>query len=119
MTAFSVEFYEAKDGRQPVRDFLLQLEPKMRAKVMTYVELLRDNGNNLREPYSKHIQDGIFELRTRQGSNITRVMYFFYIDRKIILTNGFTKKSQKLPRTELERALKYRDDYTARMGEGQ
>ena len=47
----------------------------------------------LREPYSKHLDDGIFELRCKFGSDITRVLYFFYYEGKIILTNGFVKKN--------------------------
>ena len=37
----------------------------------------------LREPYSKHLTEGIFELRAKVGSDETRVLYFFYLDRRI------------------------------------
>ena len=57
------------------------------------IELLQEKGNQLREPYSKHLDDGIFELRCKVGSNITRVLYFFYYKGQIILTNGFVKKT--------------------------
>ena len=73
---FTVEFYEMEDGRQPAREFLLSLDKKMRAKLLHRIVLLRDNGTALREPYSKPIGDGIFELRTVFSSNITRVLYF-------------------------------------------
>ena len=43
------------------------------------IELLQEKGNQLREPYSKHLDDGIFELRCKVGSNITRVLYFFLL----------------------------------------
>lgn len=59
------------------------------------IELLQEKGNQLREPYSKHLDDGIFELRCKVGSNITRVLYFFYYKGQIILTNGFVKKKLK------------------------
>ena len=65
----------------------------------------------LREPYSKHIEDGIFELRAKIGTDISRVMYFFYSGKKIIITNGFIKKSQKTPRKEIMKAKAYREDY--------
>ena len=45
-------------------------------------------------PSVEYLDDGIFELRCKQGSNITRVLYFFYIGKKIIATNGFVKKTQ-------------------------
>ena len=71
------------------------MDKKLRAKLADTIMILQDNGYELREPYSKHISEGIFELRAKQGSDITRVMYFFYVDRHIILTNGFIKKNAK------------------------
>ena len=64
------------------------------------IELLAKNGSELREPYSKHLGDGIFELRAKVSSDITRVLYFFVIGKKIVLTNGFIKKTQKTPKTK-------------------
>ena len=78
------------------------------------ISFLQDNGYELREPYSKHLSEGIFELRAKVGSDITRVLYFFYVERHIILTNGFIKKTQKTPPKEIERAKKYRADYLRR-----
>jgi phage-related protein len=78
------------------------------------ISLLQNNGYELREPYSKHLSQGIFELRAKVGSDITRVMYFFYVDQHIILTNGFIKKTQKTPPKEIEKAKKYRADYLSR-----
>lgn len=78
------------------------------------IQLLQDNGYRLREPYSKALENGIFELRIKQGNNISRIMYFFYVDQHIILTNGFIKKTQKTPRSEIEKAKKYRADYLDR-----
>ncbi len=72
------------------------------------------NGTLLREPYSKPLENGISELRTKQGFDITRVWYFFIIGKKAALTNGFIKKSQKPPKAEKERAKKYKADYERR-----
>ena len=47
-------------------------------------------------------------------TDITRVLYFFYVDRHIILTNGFIKKTKKTPLKEIERAKQYRSDYLRR-----
>ena len=78
MTKFEVIFYEKENGDCPVEDFLLSLDMKMKAKMVGLLELLEEYGNQLREPYSKHLDDGIFEIRCKVGSNITRVLYFFY-----------------------------------------
>lgn len=95
MQRFEVEYFEKEDGTYPAEEFILSQDVKMRAKLFRLLELLEEKGNTLREPYSKSLDDGIFEIRAKQGSNITRVLYFFYIGNKIILTNGFIKKSQK------------------------
>ena len=116
MSAFEVNFYYKADGSCPVRDFLDTLDDKMLAKLLGTISLLEANGTQLREPYSKSLGDGIFELRAKQSSNITRILYFFVvghqmIGRRIILTNGFVKKTQKTPPEEIALAQKYRADY--------
>ena len=50
----------------------------MKAKMFHLVDMLENYGNELREPYSKYLGDGIFELRCKLGTDITRVLYFFY-----------------------------------------
>ena len=114
MPRFEVDFYEKENGEQPAKEFMLSLDKKLRAKLADTIMILQDNGYELREPYSKHISEGIFELRAKQGSDTTRVMYFFYVDRHIILTNGFIKKTQKTPQSEIEKAKRYRSDYLKR-----
>ena len=73
----------------------------MLAKLLGTISLLEANGTQLREPYSKSLGDGIFELRAKQSSNITRILYFFVVGHQIILTNGFVKKTQKTPPEEI------------------
>lgn len=108
---YKVVFYQRSNGSEPAREFIDSLSPKMTAKMIRTIELLQINGPDLREPYSKKLVDGIFELRVRIGNDITRVLYFFYHDRNIILTNGFIKKTRKTPDNELNLAKKYRDNF--------
>lgn len=115
---FKVEFYEKEDKTKPVEDFIDSLENKMRVKAIREIQLLRECGNTLREPYSKYLKDGVYELRIKQSSNISRIFYFFFIGEKIILTNGFIKKSQKTPDNEIEKAIRYKKDYERRMKNG-
>ena len=111
---FEVEFYTLPDGRKPVKEFLDGLEPKMRAKALYGLSVLEEYGNALREPYSKPIGNGLFELRIKFASDITRIFYFFIVGNKIILTNGFVKKTAKTPPGEIKRAKDYKDDYERR-----
>ena len=111
---FHLEFYETEDGKRPVEEFMISLENKMRTKAIRELMLLREKGNSLREPFSKAMGDGIFELRVQQGKNDTRIFYFFFIGAKVVLTNGFIKKTQRTPPEELQRAKRYKDDYEQR-----
>lgn len=115
MVNFEVVFYEKENGECPVEEFIDSLNVKMRAKLIGLLELLEEKGNQLREPYSKLIGDGIFEIRCKTGNNITRVLYFFYYEGKIILTNGFEKKTQKTPPEEIRLAKERRADFRERM----
>lgn len=114
MENFSVEYYETEDGRRPAEDFILSQDNKMQGKIFLSLELLELKGPELREPYSKSLGDGIFEIRAKQGTGISRVLYFFVVGRKIILTNGFVKKTQRTPSGEIDRAKRYRADYQRR-----
>lgn len=117
MDQFTVEFYETAAGERPAEEFLDSLDVKMRGKLVMTLKVLQEQGNRLREPYSKHLEDGIFEVRGKVGSDISRVLYFFYYGGRIILTNGFIKKTQKTPRNELEKAKLCRKDFMERLGE--
>ena len=114
MAKFKVLFYQKADGSEPVKQFLNSLDKKMRTKMVRTIEALQNNGNDLREPYSKHLDDGIFELRAKVGTDISRVLYFFFIGQRVILTNGFIKKTQKTPKKEINLAKKYRNDFLQR-----
>ena len=61
---------------------------------------------------------GLFELRSRQGDDIARSFYFFFSGDRIVVTNGFVKKTRKTPRRELACALAYKADWEERFGNG-
>lgn len=113
-----IEFYAKENGSIPVLDFLLSLQPKMRAKAYSEIELLKKNGSELREPYVKALKGnnnkGIYELRIKFSSDISRIFYFSFSNNKFILLNGFVKKTEKTPEKEIERARKYKLDYERR-----
>lgn len=111
---YKIIFYETEDGKHPVEDFLDSLEDKMAAKLVGLMDILEEKGIEMRMPYTQSLGDGIFELRCKQGNNITRTLYFFYIGKQIIITNGFIKKTQKTPPGEIQLAKDRRDDWVRR-----
>lgn len=65
------------------------------------------------ENYLKHIEstNGLYEIRVKQGNDIFRIFCFFDYGKLIILANGFQKKKQKTPKSEIKRALKIMEEY--------
>jgi len=118
MTMFNLEYYMLPSEEKPVETFLDGLDTKMRVKAFGSLEILAEYGGRLREPYSKAIGDGLFELRINFAGNITRIFYFFNVKNTIVLTNGFVKKTRKTPKREIGLALKYKADYERRMRHG-
>lgn len=114
MEKYTVIFYEMEDGSHPAYDYINTLSNKMQAKIYKIAAMLEQTGPQLRMPYSEHLQDGIFQIRAKQEGNISRVLYFFAVGQRIVLTNGFTKKTTRTPPAEIERAKKYRADYERR-----
>lgn len=92
-----VQFFDKR-----VKNFIKDLEFTTSAKVFRTIELLEKFGNNLGMPHSKHIGGGLFELRVR-GQQEVRFLYAFYKGAAVLL-NGFLKKSQKIPKNEIETA---------------
>lgn len=116
---YTVEFYETADGRSELWDFLEELRMKaatnkdariQHKQISLYIQLLQDNGTRLNENITKHLEDGIWELRP--GNN--RVFYFFFENDTFVLLHHFRKKSQKTPKREIEKAKNERADYIAR-----
>ena len=111
---FKAVFYDKPGGELPAKEYLDSLDNKMFAKITRNIGVVEAGGTTVREPYSKHLQDGIFEVRAQVSNNLARVLYFFFDGRRIILTHGFTKKTQKTPPAEIELAKKYRAEYLSR-----
>lgn len=111
---YEISYFEDERGRCLVKEFIDGLPPKMKAKVFGRLELLEEFGPSLGMPFSRHLDDGIFELRTVQGNDITRILYFFVIGGEIVLTHGFVKKTRKTPVREIDKAKRIREDWRFR-----
>ncbi|MDO4575897.1 MAG: type II toxin-antitoxin system RelE/ParE family toxin [Planctomycetia bacterium] len=112
--SYEIEFYKRANGREPVTEFLDELNRKNRRllqRIYQDIKMLSDEGPDLSMPHTRYMQDGIFELRSRESSNISRIFYFFFFGDKIIMTHGFVKKTQHTPPGELEKAIRYKKDY--------
>jgi len=80
-------------------------------ETINYFLELKNQNLPIKENLSKHLEDGIFELRTSFPNKIARSIYFYQKGAKIILTHGFIKKTEKTPRKEIKRAKELRSFY--------
>ena len=72
---YSVDFYDLGEGKYPVLEFLESLDIKAQAKIDRNIQLLKARGPQLGMPFTRHLQDGIFELRTQSGNDIFRILF--------------------------------------------
>lgn len=111
---YEVEYYETESGDCPFHTFYQTQSDAMKGKILREIQLLEEFGPLLREPHSKSLENGILELRVKVATNITRIFYFFVSGKKIILTNGYNKKAQKVNSRELKKAVLFKKDFELR-----
>jgi phage-related protein len=91
---------------EDVKNLLDSLQPDMRAHFQRIVELIQSHGlEHVREPYVKHLDGALWEMRIKGKSGIARAVYVTAVGRRIVIVHVFTKKTQKTPRREIETAL--------------
>ena len=112
---FTVEFYETDAGRVPVQEFLDELrfsDPGDFAAVLAGLAKLRSRQYH-REPLSKALGEGLFELR-HVGRLNARVFWFFVRGRRIIAVHGIRNKGQAIPARDLDTARERMRDWRER-----
>jgi len=114
-----VEFYEDRSGNEPIKDFIVELQTKGQTrkndrirseKILTYIRVLQEYGTRAGEPYVKHIEDDIWELRPLDD----RIFFFYFRNNTFILLHHFLKKTKKTPRREIEQAKRNQTDHLER-----
>ena len=101
----------------PAVDFIHTLSPKLRAKALRVIELLKEFGFRLGEPHSKTFvgTDGLKELRVKVGTDICRIFYFHHKGTLYVATSGYIKKEMKTDHGEIEKAQKLRKIFIEEM----
>ena len=91
-------------------EFLDRQTKKVRDKFIWTFQLIEEI-EIVPTKYLKHVEDGIYEVRVKLGSNIYRVMAFFDEEKLVLTINGFQKKTQKTPKSVITKAKKIRYEY--------
>ena len=92
---------------QTVDDELEALPADQRSKFIRIAELIQVNGlEKVREPYVKHLEQGLWEIRMKGKDGISRAIYVVAKPKRVVVVRVFKKKTQKTPRKEIKLALK-------------
>ncbi len=115
LTVHTVEFYTTPSGNCPIEEFLDSLSDQHAQKV-TWVLRLIERIDIVPIQYLKKLDgtEDIWEIRIPFDGNNYRLLGFFDGGRLIILTNGFSKKTQKMPAKEINLAEQRRSEYMQR-----
>lgn len=114
---FDIYFYEDKNGNIPIYDYIKDLSQRHDKdsrinynKINDYIEVLSQYGKAAGEPYVKHIEGDIWELRPLKG----RIFFASWIGNGFILLHHFVKKTQKTPKRETDQAKRNLKDIQER-----
>lgn len=118
---YEVRFYRDRNGREPVWEYLRELSERgdkdsriKAAKIREYVRILSLYGTQVGEPYVKHLDGEIWELRPARD----RILFAAWEGNVYVLLHVFTKRTKKTPKHEMERAKKNLKEYRGRSGDG-
>lgn len=111
---FTIEWYYTEKGVSPALDYFNSLNDDEKIKTLDLFKLMATEGKIYNQQKFRNEHDQIYAFKPKPH----RFMCFFFIGKKIIVTNGFVKKKDELPLEEKKRALKYQKDYEERFNAG-
>lgn len=104
---YEIHFYKDKRGKEPVKEYIAELAKRndkdsriKLTKIRDYIKALSEYGTQIGEPYVKHIDGDIWELRPLRD----RILFAAWDGKGFILLHVFMKQTQKTPPREIERA---------------
>lgn len=111
---FTIEWYFDSKGKSISLNYLESLDEGEQVKLFELMKFIGDIGIIKNKTKFRSEGDKIYAFKPQPH----RFLCFFFEGQKIIVTNGFHKKSDKLPKNEKDRALKFKNDYEARVKRG-
>lgn len=107
MPKINVVFYQEGKGDSQVLEWLITIPTKARAKCLTKISRLKEEGHELRRPEADLLRDKIYELRASLQGVHYRMLYFFHGNTAAVVASGIVKEDRVLP-VEIERAIERR-----------
>ena len=106
---YKIGYFKDKNGNSPIEDYLRKLRSKKDKdsriksnKILEYLDILRNSGAKAGEPYIKHLQGEIWELRPLRD----RILFAAWDGEKFLLLTRFMKSTQKTPKREIDKAIR-------------
>ena len=116
---YEIIFYNDRSGKEPVLDYIRELAAKgdkdsriKSYKIAQYIEMLEDKGTLAGEPFLKHLDGDIWELRPIRD----RILFAAIVGGRFVLLHCFMKKTMKTPLREIEQAKRELADFLERGG---
>src|SRR5207247_8021486 len=106
-----IVLFRDEDGSAPFLDWFDRLPERAKAQCRARLELLAEQGHQLRRPAADYLRDGIYELRARAGRVQYRMLYFFHGRAAVVISHGITKQGAAVPPIEIERARRRRQAF--------
>jgi len=113
-TEFTIEWYYDENGESKALEFYHTQPMTQKRKLLNLFRLIGEQGKIFDPSKFRNEGDKIYAFKPQPN----RYLCFFFEGKKIIVTNGYTKKSQKLPKGEKDIALKAFKSYIARINKG-
>jgi phage-related protein len=101
----AARFYESANGKKPVRDWIVSLDPEDRRVIGKDIQMV-EFGWPIGMPYCRPLGRGLWEVRSDISSGRIARILFCIIDGDMVLLNGFVKKTQKTPQQEIGLAVR-------------
>jgi|WetSurSiteA1Bulk_404760.scaffolds.fasta_scaffold124058_2 phage-related protein len=113
---WTIEYYVTREGKTPVKEFIDSLSAEGQAKYIFITRLLQEYGIHVKEPYVRQItgHKKLYEIRIKEKSGISRILYFAHTGKKFVLLQGFIKKTDKTPANEIDIAEQRMKEYLSR-----
>ncbi|MCI1890503.1 type II toxin-antitoxin system RelE/ParE family toxin [Schleiferilactobacillus perolens] len=105
--------YKRPNGHQEFVEYFKSLPPKEQAKLQAVIETVEEKGITIasRLLLVKRLDKNLYELRSRQGKDYQRALYFHVVDNDYVITHGFSKKTNRTPQREIDHAIDLRAEF--------
>lgn len=119
---YKIRFYTDSEDNSDIKEYIKELASKRNkdsriklTKIRDYIKILSEYGTTAKEPYMKHLDGDIWELRPLRD----RILFAAWVNGGFVLLHCFVKKTQKTPKREIEQAKKNLADYLERYKRGE